>query len=121
MRAHYSVIQYCPDRGRDERLNVGLVVITDCERLLAKVSPQSMPRVSATFGLNDDATFNALWAAESTVYRIIEDVRTLDELKEFAVTRANDIRLTIPRLCKIDDLDADFDRLFAELVEWKGE
>jgi hypothetical protein len=118
VKAHYSLIQFCPDRRRDERLNVGLVVLTGDGRLNARSSFRAAMRASFVFRLR-----NLMPSIEATVHRlsIAKDLKTVDQLTVFAVSRANDIRMTVPRLCKIDDLDADFDRMFFELVEWKGE
>jgi len=40
-----------------------------------------------------------------------------DDLLSFAAARANDIRMTEPRLAKLTDIDQDFDRLYADLVD----
>ena len=45
------------------------------------------------------------------------ELRTVEDLTAFAASRANDLRLTEPRLAKLDDVDADFERLFSQLVE----
>lgn len=121
MKAHYSIIQYCPDRGRDERLNLGLVVLTNDGRLRARYSIQCVRRACSVFDIvyPDDALVAAF--ARYAVHRISEDIKTLDDLKHFADTRANDIRLTAPRHCRIDDMEADFERMFSGMVEWKGE
>src|SRR5690606_35176608 len=45
-----------------------------------------------------------------------EDIATLDDLKAFIATRANDLRLTEPRLAMVSDIEADFERLFKQLA-----
>jgi hypothetical protein len=40
-----------------------------------------------------------------------------DDLQSFTTARANDIRMTEPRLAKLTDTDQDFDRLYADLVD----
>jgi hypothetical protein len=45
------------------------------------------------------------------------DFKAAEDLTAFAASRANDLRLTEPRLAKLDDFEADFNRLFSDLVE----
>jgi hypothetical protein len=44
----------------------------------------------------------------------------MEDLGAFALTLANDLRLTEPRLSKIETIEADFESLFADLVETQG-
>ena len=45
-----------------------------------------------------------------------EEFQAVEDLAAFAASRANDLRLTEPRLAKIMNIDDDFERLYADLV-----
>lgn len=59
----------------------------------------------------------SIHAMQSRIERSSEDLQTEDALAAFAASRANDLRLTEPRLAVLDDFDNDFERLYAKLVE----
>jgi hypothetical protein len=53
----------------------------------------------------------------SRIEHSVDELRTAEDLAAFAASRANDLRLTEPRLAMLRDFDDDFERLFAQLVE----
>lgn len=126
-RGYYSVIQYCPCRRRSERVNVGLAlcrpknnipfnewVDPDCiaECAINTVFVDNLSRVNRLFSLSDD---DAMFLMESIVSMKsrLEKICSLCEFKEYAVSRANDLRITEPRMMVID---RDILTMFAELV-----
>lgn len=119
-RAFYSVVQYCPDRSRAEAVNLGLVLLSlDPHAIRARMSSKQ-GRVRKLFSLSRSELKNLRVASRGMQLRIESDpdgFRSEEDLAAFAASRANDLRLTEPRLAKIDDFDADFERLFSRLVE----
>jgi hypothetical protein len=118
-RAFYSLVQYVPNRFRAEAVNVGLLLYCENPRFLRAEIVDDHCRVTRLFGCSNDTLTNVRLAERSLLYRINEkgdDIATLDDLKAFIGTRANDLRLTEPRLAMVDDFEADFNRLFAELA-----
>jgi hypothetical protein len=119
-RGFYSVVQYCPDRFRAEVVNVGLVLLclephTVRVKMIARYG-----RAIKLFGIGGDDLKNLKLATKRLKNRLESangELRTDEHLAAFAASRANDLRLTEPRLAKIEDIDDDFKRLFSELVE----
>ena len=118
-RGFYSVIQYIPDRFRAEAVNLGLVLLCPDPYTLRFRISTDFERVKRRFRTNDSELANLKISVESMHARLeslTTTLRTADELTVFAASRGNDIRLTEPRLAKLQSIDADFDRLFASLV-----
>lgn len=118
-RGFYSVVQYCPDRFRAEAVNVGLVLLCpDPHAVRVRVAGKH-DRVRKLFGVSGPALENLKQSVISLKSRIEGSASELlapDDLATFAASRANDLRLTEPRLAKIDSIEDDFERLFSELV-----
>jgi hypothetical protein len=77
-------------------------------------------RVRKLFAIARSELKNLKVSTEGMTSRIensLDELRTPEDLAAFAASRANDLRLTEPRLAKLEDFDADFERLFAQLVE----
>ena len=77
-------------------------------------------RVRKLFGVGRPELKNLKLSTHGLASRIktgADGLRSPEDLAAFAASRANDLRLTEPRLAKLDDVDADFERLFAQLVE----
>lgn len=119
-KGFYSVIQYCPDRFRAEGVNVGLVLLCLEPHALRVQMTHKFDRVRKLFTISKP-DLNSLKIATAAMKSRIEsetdDWRTAEELAAFAGSRANDMRLTEPRMAKIVDIDTDFKRLFSELVD----
>lgn len=119
-KGFYSVIQYCPDRFRAEGINVGLVLLCLEPHAVRVQMTKKFDRVRKLFAISKP-DLNSLKIAtqgmESRIVGAANDWRTPDQLAAFAASRANDLRLTEPRLAKIEEIDADFERLFSELVD----
>ncbi len=119
-RGFYSVVQYCPDRFRAEAVNVGLVLLCLDPHGVRVETIGRYDRVRRLFGIGGAELKNVKLATRGLKNRIeaaAMDLRTDEDLAAFAASRANDLRLTEPRLAKIGKLDQDFERLFFELVE----
>lgn len=119
-RGFYSVVQYCPDRFRAETVNIGLVLYCEEPRFLRARIVDHHRRLRRIFGVSGKTLTTVRLSERNLLYRINEggaDIATLDDLKQYVATRANDLRLTEPRLAMVTDFEADFARLFAQLVE----
>lgn len=116
-RGFYSVIQFCPDRFRLEAINVGLVLMcAEPFRFDVRLS-KDLKRAVRFFGVKSTDLKRAMLGLESRIDSLKESLRSVDEFAAFAATRANDLRLTEPRLTKIRDFNEDFQRLFVDLVD----
>lgn len=119
-RGFYSLVQYCPDRFRAEAVNVGLVLLClEPHEVRVKMIAR-YGRASKVFGIGQEELKNLELAAKRLKSRLESangELRTDEDLAAFAASRANDLRLTEPRLAKIEGIEEDFKRLFSELVE----
>ena len=119
-KGFYSIIQYCPDRFRAEGVNVGLVLLSLEPHGMRVHITRKFQRVQKLFALKNpdiDSLKITIEGMKSRIESASDEWRTPEELAAFAASRAKDLRLTEPRLAKIRDIDADFERLFSELVE----
>lgn len=115
-KGYYCLIQFCPDVARAEAVNVGALVFRSEPAGLAvrvvqepeTVARRLVPKVPAHV-VND--------AVQSIDYRLRhENINSVEELERFVRTRGNQIQLTMPRFLRVEDLNADIDRIFVELV-----
>lgn len=119
-KGYYSLVQYCPDRFRAETVNVGLVLLCLEPHAVRVRMTGNYGRVRKLFDIAKAESKNLRLSLSSFANRISKstsDFLTSEDLAAFAASRANDLHLTEPRLTKVDNLDADFDRLFMQLVE----
>jgi hypothetical protein len=119
-RAFYSVVQYCPDRFRAEAVNVGLVLLCLDPHAVKVQMTSNHSRVGKLFAIARPELKNLSLSTSGLKSRIensAEEFQSSEDLAAFAASRANDLRLTEPRLAKVDNLEKDFERLFAQLVE----
>lgn len=119
-RGFYSVVQYCPDPFRAEAVNVGLVLLCVDPHALRVKMTGNHDRVRKLFAISKQDLGNLKFSTHGLTSRIensADELRTSEDLAAFAASRANDLRLTEPRLAKLVNFDEDFERLFAQLVE----
>lgn len=119
-RGFYSVVQYCPDRFRAEAVNVGLVLLCVDPHALRVRMADNPDRVRKLFAVGKLELKNLKFSTQALTTRIensTDELRTPEDLAAFAASRANDLRLTEPRLAKLGNFDDDFERLFEQLVE----
>ena len=119
-RAFYSVVQYCPDRFRAESVNIGLVLLCLEPHALRVRMTNNFSRVRRLFSASSTNLKNLKQSGHWFTDRMeqsVDEFLTEKDLAAFASSRANDLRLTEPRLAKIENIDDDFERLFSELVD----
>jgi len=119
-RGFYSVVQYCPDRFRAEAVNVGLVLLCLEPHAVRVRMTANHDRVRKLFAIARPELKNlklATGGLKSQIENSAGELRTVEDLTALAASRANDLRLTEPRLAKVENIEGDFERLFFELVE----
>lgn len=119
-RGFYSVVQYCPDRFRAEAVNVGVVLLCVDPHAVRVRMTRNHDRVRRLFSISKPELKNlklSTHGLSSRIEKSTDELRTPEDLAAFAASRANDLRLTEPRLAKLDDIETDFERLFVQLVE----
>jgi hypothetical protein len=118
--AYYSIIQFCPDRGRSEAANVGVLLFCPALAFVGAKTATGNERVSRFFGKNsfDPARLKLIKRAfEQRIRERFEWPEGLADLEHLIASRANDLQLTAARSMKTANPEADLDGLFRELVE----
>jgi len=116
-KAFYSLIQFCPDVGRQETFNVGLVLFRPAPHLVDV-------RLAEGFGVNapnDLGLDPDLFEATKRAFRnrLVDEARRFrgaEDLTFFKASGTNPLRLTAPREVSLHDPVADPQALFDELV-----
>jgi hypothetical protein len=119
-KGFYSLVQYCPNRFRAEAVNIGLVLLCIEPHAIRVRITDRLDRVRKLFAIEKSEARNLQLANDSFRNRIEssqDQFLTPEDLSSFAAARANDIRMTDPRLARLTNIDQDFDRLYAELVD----
>lgn len=118
-KGYYSLIQYCPDASRAEAANVGVLLFCPDLRFIEARTSDDHARIRRFFGPEsfDPARITAAKRAVEDYIRLHTDqFRSLDDLRRFIDTRANEMIVTEPRPLKVVDPAAELDELFAQLV-----
>lgn len=116
---YYSLIQFCPDRFKAEAVNIGLVFICAHRNIVLIRTIKELSHLIRIFKLDDSDLISLPITIQNFVDRIKSldaDQLTIDGFTTFAQSRANDIRLTNPRLTVFHDVDLEFDNLFNRLI-----
>ncbi|OWK45743.1 DUF3037 domain-containing protein [Fimbriiglobus ruber] len=118
-RAFYSVVQYMPDGSRSEAANAGIVVFVPETRRIAVRTSSTLARIKKFFTtkkrdlrrieLSLEAFKNRLETAQG-------EFGSEDEFRRFVAARADDVRMTPPRLVVLEDAARTCDELYADLV-----
>ena len=117
MRGLFSIIQYCPDLGRMECANVGVVLVTLPYEAHVKMSPDN--EVPKQRGFTFDDEFLTL-AKTAIANRIRHEATSWSDPKELDVFRrkeGNNLVLTTPRAILLEDPAAELDKLYQDLVQ----
>lgn len=122
-RGYYSLIQYSPDPFRAEAINAGVVLFLPGEFLQAKCTTK-FKRVQSALGGPDstlDSFKQAVRAMRNRIAHGMDQISDVDCFESFIATRANDLQLVPPRLVKVEDPEAELERLYKILVERPSE
>jgi hypothetical protein len=120
-KGHYSLIQFCPDRGRAEAVNVGLVLFVPADRRLEVRMATTSKRVQQVFGKGAIDPWWLKTVRESFERGLRTEHRagrfeSAEDLDRYFSTLGNDIIATPPRPTQVEDPHASLDRLFARFV-----
>lgn len=118
-RGYYCLVQYCPDPGRLEGVNFGVLVYCP-EFGTAGVRTQThVHRVRRAFGRKISAKrYERLRRGfEIRFLREARKFRGLDDLQRFVGLEANDIHITEPRPVAVESLDRQLGELMNALVD----
>jgi hypothetical protein len=118
-KGYYSLIQYCPDLGRLEAANIGVLLFCPERHFLKALTTGNNRRIIHFFGSegHDWARINAFkQGLEDRLAVEGPEIHTLEELEHFIAQRANLIQITAPRPMKVFDALKDLDELFRELI-----
>jgi len=117
-KGYYTIIQYIPDQGRLESVNIGVVlVIPDLEYVgVSSGYPNSYHRAHAFFPDVDLSWLST--AMDSLTNRIRITSPTKLEFGSLINTRANELRMTPLRAMKVIEKPSEaLKKLKAELVD----
>lgn len=118
-RGYYSLIQYCPDLGRLESANIGVLLFCpECNFLQAKTARDNA-RIIKFFGSkgHDWRQINSFKRGiEERVVKESQGIQNLDDLRHFIALRANAIQITPPRTIKVYDPTEALEKLFLEFM-----
>jgi len=105
-KGYYSVIQYCPDLGRWEAANIGVLLFCPDTNFLRAITTKHNRRIIRFFGSKGQD-----WKQVNTIKKSLEKalscnsfhINSLDDLRHFIATRANALQFTPPRPIKVTD------------------
>ena len=118
-KGYYSLIQYCPDLGRLEAANVGVLLFCPERGFLKARTVRKNARIKRFFGSegHDSKRINAFKKGiEDRIERESGEIRTIEDLEHFIALRANLLQITPPRPMKVTDPAKDLDDLFREII-----
>lgn len=118
-RGYYCVIQFCPDLGRLEAANVGVLLFCPDRGFLKARTSSDNARIRRIFG-DEGHDWTRINSFKLGIEERLEveqgEIRTLEALETFIARRANLIQISPPRPMKVTDPEKDLDQLFEDLV-----
>ncbi len=118
-KGYYSLIQYCPDLGRLEAANVGVLLFRPEPHFLKALTSRNNSRIIRFFGSagHDWVRINAYkQGLTDRIAREGADIRTVEHLERFIAQRANLLQITPPRPMRVLDPEKDLHELFKEFL-----
>ena len=118
-RGYYSIIQYCPDLGRCEAANVGVLLFCPERHFLKAVTSRNNRRIARFFGStgHDSVRITTLKRGlEDRVQKESSGIKTVDDLQRFIALRANLLQFTPPKPMRVSDPEKDLAVLYEELI-----
>ena len=116
---YFCLIQFCPDLGRLEVANVGVLVFCPKLGFLRAKVESSNSRIIRFFG-KENHDWKQINSFKNGIVNRIENeprtIRSLEDLKGFIDSRANLIQISEPRPMTIFDPSKDLDELFSEFL-----
>jgi hypothetical protein len=118
-KGYYCLIQYCPDLGRLEAANVGLLLFCPEPHFIKALTSQNNRRIIRFFGSagHDWIRINAFKKGlEDRIAIEGPEIGTVDQLEGFIAQRANLLQITPPRPMKVTDPEKDLEELANEFL-----
>lgn len=118
-KGYYSLIQYCPDLGRLEAANIGVLLFSPERQFLKAMTTRNNSRIIRFFGSegHDWVRINAFKKGlEDRIALEGTDIKSLEDLQRFIDQRANLLQITPPRPMKVAEPEKDLEALFKELM-----
>ena len=117
-RGFYCVVQYQPDRFRREGVNVGVIVVDEDKPTMRRRFIESTERIRQMFPLAFVDRWKFVAACRALWMRVAEIARSEEAVRDFIKKEGSSALVLLPPLrVAIEDVDAEVDRLFEELVE----
>lgn len=118
-KGYYCLIQYCPDLGRLEAANVGVLLFSPEPHFIKALTSRNNQRIIRFFGSEGHD-----WSRIDAFKKGLEDrigiegpeIRTVEQLERFIGQRANLLQITPPRPMKVIDPETDLEELFKEFI-----
>jgi len=118
-RGYYCIIQFCPDLGRLEAANIGVLLFCPSLGFLRARMSKDNARIRHFFGDegHDWVRINSFkLGIEERLEVERDEIRSLEALETFIARRANLIQISPPRPMKVNDPEKDLAQLFKDLV-----
>ena len=116
---YYSLIQYCPDRGRLEAANIGVLLFCPEPRYLRARLSSGNERIRHFFG-DEAGDLKQLNAMKKMLEHRLEvetgEISDLAGLQRFAALLANEFIISAPRPTLVEEADVELAQLFDDLV-----
>ncbi len=113
----YALVQFCPVPERLEFLNIGLVLVVPELSFVGIRFARGHSRIDRVFGRQRKSYLDAIkYSFESRLRSELTRSPDGAGFDEFVQKRANDIRVSRLLSIRVSEVEADFDRLFDELV-----
>jgi hypothetical protein len=118
-KGYYSLIQYCPDLGRLEAANIGVLLFSPERQFLKALTTRNNSRIIQFFGSEGHD-----WVRINAFKKGLEDrialegaaIKSVDDLQRFIDLRANILQITPPRPMKVTEPETDLQALFKEFM-----
>src|SRR5262245_23233492 len=107
-KGYYSIVQYCPDLGRIEAANIGVLVFCPETGFLRAMTTRTNGRIIRFFGSegHDWSRINAFKRGlETRLEKEHTGIKTLEDLQRFIALRANVMQITQPLPIKVVDAE----------------
>jgi hypothetical protein len=118
-KGYYSIIQYCPDLGRCEAANVGVLLFCPEKQFLRALTSGRNSRIIRFFGSegHDRARINTFKRGlEDRLQKESPVIKSVEDLQQFIALRANLLQITPPNSIKVFDPEQDLRNLFEEII-----
>jgi hypothetical protein len=115
----YSLVQYCPDRSREEAVNLGVVLISPAHGFIGSKMSSRSERLRKFFGetLGDVTQVSAIRRMLEHRFRDDASLSDPEKFEDFRRSLANEFQLSSPRPIRVENPEAELFLLFGQLVE----